>query len=393
MLGIPQSATLRVPLQAYLSSDHITPATTKTIAVTISKNGAAYANPSGGATNATEIANGSYYVDLSTTDTGTKGPLFVRGSASGTDDVIAIYNVVDPNNGGLAALPATACTSNASLITSGTGTAQLSVSSGQVTVGTNSDKTGYALSGTQTFNVTGNITGNLSGSVGSVTGAVGSVTGAVASVTGNVGGNVTGSVGSISGVTFPTNFGSTVISSSGYVSANQVQALGVAIYGYDVALTDSSTSTQIQFGTTDAAGNAIPDDGRFAGCTVQVVAGTGINQLIALGAAVGGHSRTYAVISGTMPVTCDHTSQVIFLNSNNGVTASLNLSTPLGSPRALDTVADSSVTIQDAFWAAVCGAAGKEAVSGTTYLVKTPFTGTVIRTFTLDQNPGPNSRS
>ena len=44
--------------------------------------------------------------------------------------------------------------------------------SATVTVGTNSDKTGYSLSGTQTFNVTG----NLSGSVGSVTGAVGSVT-------------------------------------------------------------------------------------------------------------------------------------------------------------------------------------------------------------------------
>ena len=48
------------------------------------------------------------------------------------------------------------------------------------------------LTGTQTFDLTGNITGNLSGSVGSVTGAVGSVTG-------NVGGNVTGSVGSVVG--------------------------------------------------------------------------------------------------------------------------------------------------------------------------------------------------
>lgn len=70
---------------------------------------------------------------------------------------------------------------------------------GAVTAGTVSDKTGYSLSGTQTFNVTGNVTGNLSGSVGSVTGAVGSVTGAVGSVTGNVGGNVTGSVGSVVG--------------------------------------------------------------------------------------------------------------------------------------------------------------------------------------------------
>lgn len=41
---------------------------------------------------------------------------------------------------------------------------------GQVTVGTVNDKTGYSLSGTQTFNNTGTWTGNLSGSVGSVVG-------------------------------------------------------------------------------------------------------------------------------------------------------------------------------------------------------------------------------
>jgi hypothetical protein len=122
------------------------------------------------------------------------------------------------------------------LLSSGTGTGQVSLTSGAVTAGTVSDKTGYSLAattglGNQTANITGNlsgsvgsvtaavtagtvsdktgysltattglgnqtanITGNLSGSVGSVTGAV---TGAVGSVTGNVGGNVTGSVGSV----------------------------------------------------------------------------------------------------------------------------------------------------------------------------------------------------
>ncbi len=91
------------------------------------------------------------------------------------------------------------------LLSSGSGTGQVLLSSGTVTAGTVSDKTGYALSGTQTFNVTGNITGNLSGSVGSVTGAVGSVTGAVGSVTGAVG-SVTGAVGSVTAaVTVGTN--------------------------------------------------------------------------------------------------------------------------------------------------------------------------------------------
>lgn len=132
---IPQSATIRIPLQAYLSSDHVSPATGKTIAITISKNGAAYGNPSGGATNAVEIGSGSYYVDLSTTDTGTAGPLFVLGTAATIDNVVAIYDVVNANTGGLAALPNTAVTTNASLLTSGTGTDQISVTSGRIDLG------------------------------------------------------------------------------------------------------------------------------------------------------------------------------------------------------------------------------------------------------------------
>src|SRR5437868_7153352 len=106
---IPQSVTIRVPLKLYLSSDHVSNATGKTLAVTISKNGAAFANPSGGATNATEIANGWYYVDLSTTDTGTTGPLIVRGTAASCDDSEVPYNVVNAHNGGFDALPTTAC--------------------------------------------------------------------------------------------------------------------------------------------------------------------------------------------------------------------------------------------------------------------------------------------
>lgn len=81
--------------------------------------------------------------------------------------------------------------------------------------GTGDHLTGLALTGTQTFNITGNITGNLSGSVGSVTGAVGSVTGAV--------GSVTGAVGSISGVTFPANFGDlSITATTGRVDVGKV---------------------------------------------------------------------------------------------------------------------------------------------------------------------------
>jgi len=70
---------------------------------------------------------------------------------------------------------------------------------GAVTAGTVSDKTGYSLSATQTFNTTGSV-GSVTGSVASVSGNIGgNVLGSVNSVVGNVGGSVVGSVGSVTG--------------------------------------------------------------------------------------------------------------------------------------------------------------------------------------------------
>lgn len=117
MERIPQSVTKRVALKAYLSSDHLSDATGKTIAVTISKNGGAFGNPSGGATNATEIANGWYYVDLSTTDTGSTGPLIVRGTASGVDNVEQLFVVADAHNAGFDGVPSAAAGASGGLPT------------------------------------------------------------------------------------------------------------------------------------------------------------------------------------------------------------------------------------------------------------------------------------
>lgn len=93
MIYAKPSTSLVVVFRAYLASDHVTPATGKTIAVTISKNGGAFGNPNAGATNATEISSGFYKVTLDTTDTGTAGPLAVRGAAATIDDVGAIFYV------------------------------------------------------------------------------------------------------------------------------------------------------------------------------------------------------------------------------------------------------------------------------------------------------------
>lgn len=92
---IPQSTIIRVTFDAYLSSDHVSPATGKNIAVTISKNGGAFANPSAGATNAIEISAGSYYVDLSTTDTGTLGPLIFKATEAAIDPVKIHFDVAE----------------------------------------------------------------------------------------------------------------------------------------------------------------------------------------------------------------------------------------------------------------------------------------------------------
>ena len=154
-----------IPLQAYLSSDHVSPATGKTIAITLSQNGGGYANPSGGATNATEIGSGSYYVNLSATDTGTLGPLFVQGTSSGVDNVIAIYDVVNANNGGLAYLDAAISTR----------TKPADTQAAVTTVTTTTNLTNAPTSGDFTATMKTSLNAATPASVGSVTGSVASV--------------------------------------------------------------------------------------------------------------------------------------------------------------------------------------------------------------------------
>ena len=71
----------------------------------------------------------------------------------------------------------------------------------------------------------------------------------------------------------------------------------------------------------------------------------------------------------------------------------LNLSQTLSTARALDTIADTSLTINDGLHCAIGGTAGKTSQAGTTYTRETPFTGTVLRTFTLDSATQPSQRS
>jgi len=106
MLQVAQSTALLVVFKAFLSSDHVTEATSKTIAITISKNGGAFGNPNAGALNATEISSGWYKFSLDTTDTGSLGPLAWRGAVANIDDAGGWYQVVSATTGGLTNLDA-----------------------------------------------------------------------------------------------------------------------------------------------------------------------------------------------------------------------------------------------------------------------------------------------
>lgn len=90
-----------------LTSDHISPATTKTPTVTISKNGGAFSSPSGAVT---EIANGWYKVVGNATDSNTLGSLILHATEASSDPTDMLFEVVSYNpqsstNLGLSALP------------------------------------------------------------------------------------------------------------------------------------------------------------------------------------------------------------------------------------------------------------------------------------------------
>jgi len=187
---IPQSVVKRVPFKAFLSSDHVTPATGKTIPVQVSKNGAGFANldtPS----NATEIGAGWYYINLATADIDTLGPLIVRGTEGTIDPAEVVYDVVDPRNAGFTALPAAVADAAGGLPISTAGsldmdailadTSDLQGNKGAWLTATSvtvSDKTGFSLVSTGLDLVTA-WTVDITGTISTVTAVTGLDTGAI----------------------------------------------------------------------------------------------------------------------------------------------------------------------------------------------------------------------
>lgn len=248
------------------STDHVSAKTGLSPTVTISKAGGSFASPSGAVT---EIGSGWYKVAGNATDSGTLGPLALHATATGADPTDSLYEVVahdvqDAVHLGLSCLPNTAVTTNGSLLTSGTGTAQISVSSGQVLLqtGTGTGQLDFtsgvvkanlvqiiatalsessvgqiALAFKKWFNVlapTGTVNSIPDAVAGAASGLaiVGSNMGTVSSVTGNVSGNVVGSVGSVTGLT-ASNLDATVSSrlpTSSYTAPDNSTIAAIAGY-------------------------------------------------------------------------------------------------------------------------------------------------------------------
>ena len=133
---IPQNVAKLIAVPVYLASDHLTGAISKTtLQITISKNGGAFGNPGGGsAVYMSELGNGFYSYLLAAGDLSAQGPLavYIADTGAATDPVRLIFEVVDPNNAGLASLPSAAPGGNGGLPTVN---ASNQVSIGNVTVG------------------------------------------------------------------------------------------------------------------------------------------------------------------------------------------------------------------------------------------------------------------
>ena len=210
-----------------------------------------------------QIADARYNVANST-------QLIVSIQATGIAPVYVEYQLVlvdfmDTVRFGLTALPNVASGSAGAIITSGTGTAQLSTTSGNVTVGTNNDKTGYSLSTSQTFSTTGSV-GSVTGAVGSVTGAVGSVTGAVGSVSGDVSGKVLGG-------------GAGTITGDGVRAASVTGAVGSVTAAVTVGTNNDKTGYSLSgsqtFSTTGSVGSVTGAVGSVSGDVSGKVLGGG----------------------------------------------------------------------------------------------------------------------
>jgi len=217
-LNLPIKATaIRIPIGPFFDDTGLVITGWTGADSEISKDGGSFTD----CTNeATEIGtSGAGYLDLTSTETNTDG-IWIKTTITNTDARPFFWYSATQRAGAyirgdtreLSGTAQTARDIGASVLLSpGTGTGQISLSSGAVTAGTVSDKTGYSL--TQTFPANfsalaitagGAVTaGTVSDKTGYslASGGLASITTWTVAITGNITGNLSGSVGSVTGLT------------------------------------------------------------------------------------------------------------------------------------------------------------------------------------------------
>src|SRR5690606_18862193 len=111
--------SVSIPFLMVSEVDHITGSVGKTVTLTISKNGSAFAAPSG---SVVEIGNGWYRFEPDAADVNALGKLLLHAEADGCDPVdlevtVVAFDPYDPTRLGLAALPNAAAAANGGLPT------------------------------------------------------------------------------------------------------------------------------------------------------------------------------------------------------------------------------------------------------------------------------------
>lgn len=183
---------------------------------------------------------------------------------------LVTVDLYDATRFGLSALPNVASGSAGAIITSGTGTAQLNVASGAVTVGTNNDKTGYSL--TQSFPA------NFASLAITAGGAV-------------TAGTVSDKTGYSLTQAFPSNFASMAITAGGIVTANTTQLAGQTVTASTGVTFPASIGT-----STLTAANVWDTD--ISGYTTVGYAGTYLKNASAPSAATVADAVWDEVLSG-----------------------------------------------------------------------------------------------
>jgi hypothetical protein len=154
---------------------------------------------------------------------------------------------------------------------------------------------------------------------------------------------------------------------------------GGALHGCNFVAGATGNALNLIGGSTSGAGiNITTTSGD--GIDVSPTAGHGIN------VTANGTSKHGLFVTGG---TAGTSNGVNFVAGTGGVAVAF----VLGAARALDAIADTSLTFNDALQCAVASAAGKQTISGTSYTIETPYTATTLRTFTLNSSSAPTSRS